>query len=109
MRPTGATRRPRILAVEEKITMTSLDRRIRGSFVWMAALVLLAAPGRAIAADAPAALLDAMAQGKLDADLGNHDAAARTFATVAEAKDAPHSLRGEALVRLAGARRAGGD
>jgi hypothetical protein len=89
--------------------MTSLDCRARRALTWMAALVLLASTGRAVAAEAPAALLDAMAQGKLDADLGNHDAAARTFSTVAEAKDAPPSLRGEALVRLAGARRAGGD
>ena len=89
--------------------MATLDRRVRRSFVWMAALLLWAAPGRSVSAEAPAALLDAMAQGKLDADLGNHDAAARTFSTVAEAKDAPPSLRGEALVRLAGARREGGD
>jgi hypothetical protein len=70
-------------------------------------VVIAAAPaGAAPAATSPQ---DRMAQGKLDADLGNHDAAAKAFAQVAEASGAPPSMQAEAWIRLAAAKRALGD
>ncbi len=50
-----------------------------------------------------------MAQGKLDADLGRHDAAAAAFAAVAGRHDIADAVRWEALVRLGVERRATGD
>src|SRR5688572_10576577 len=69
---------------------------------------LLAAPGAAAEVEAPQALLDQMAQGKIEADLGRHEEAAKMFAAVAATSDAPRSLRGEALVRQGTAERAAG-
>jgi hypothetical protein len=50
-----------------------------------------------------------MTQGKLDADLGNHDEASASFRTIADDESAPRSLRWEALVRFGLARSAAGD
>jgi hypothetical protein len=50
-----------------------------------------------------------LAQGKLEADLGHLDVAARAFEAVALAPEAPASLRFEARVRLGVVRRAQGD
>lgn len=54
-------------------------------------------------------LLDLMAQGKTETDLGHYDDATRSLSTIAEAADAPPALRAEALVRLGVARRGAGD
>jgi|SRR5262245_44026587 len=50
-----------------------------------------------------------MTRGKLQADLGNYEAARGEFAAIAAAESAPKSLRGEAQVRLGLAQRALGD
>lgn len=51
----------------------------------------------------------ALARGKLEADLGRHAVAAEAFASVARAPEASFLQRWEALVRLAVARRDAGD
>jgi hypothetical protein len=51
----------------------------------------------------------ALARGKLEADLGHHSVAAEAFASVAQAPEATAPQRWEALVRLGVARRDGGD
>ena len=65
----------------------------------------------AIAADtAPnQKLLDLMAEGKTETDLGHYDVAIRALSAIVEAPEAPPALRDEALVRLGAARRAAGD
>ena len=68
-------------------------------------MAVLAGAGPAWGED-PSSLLT---QGKLDADLGNREAAAKAFAAVADADDAPAALRWEALVRLGLVRRDAGD
>ncbi|MGD8897566.1 MAG: hypothetical protein PVJ73_16150 [Acidobacteriota bacterium] len=50
-----------------------------------------------------------MTEGKLEADLGNHDRASAAFRAVADDEAAPGSLRWEALVRFGLARSAAGD
>jgi len=50
-----------------------------------------------------------MTEGKLEADLGNHEKASAAFRAVAEDEAAPGSLRWEALVRFGLARSAAGD
>jgi tetratricopeptide (TPR) repeat protein len=54
-------------------------------------------------------LLDLMAEGKAETDLGRYDAAIRALSAIVDALDAPPALRAEALVRLGAARRSGGD
>ncbi len=68
----------------------------------LGAALLAAAAG----AEEPA---EALARGKLEADLGHFAVAAEAFASVAKAADATVPQRGEALVRLAVARRDAGD
>lgn len=55
------------------------------------------------------ALLDLMAQAKVETDLGNYDAAIRALTALTESGDAPPALRAEGLVRLGVARRGAGD
>src|SRR5688572_32947401 len=63
-----------------------------------------------LAAGAPdQKLLDLMAQGKADTDLGRYDDATRSLTAIVEAPDAPPALQAEALVRLGVARRGAGD
>ncbi len=50
-----------------------------------------------------------MTEGKLDADLGNHDEASAGFRAIADDESAPRSLRWEALVRFGLARSAAQD
>ena len=54
-------------------------------------------------------LLDLMAQGKTETDLGHYDAAIRALDAIVEAPEAPPEFRLEALVRLGVARRASRD
>jgi hypothetical protein len=77
----------------------------------LAAGTLVAVPlSRAQAAAAPPpALLDLMAQGKTETDLGHYDVAIRALTTVVDSPEAPPAFRLEALVRLGVARRAAGD
>jgi len=77
----------------------------------LAAAALAASVPRAAAADPPPspALLDLMAQGKAETDLGHYAEAIRALAAVAEAPDASPAFRLEALVRLGVARRSAGD
>jgi len=70
---------------------------------WVAVAVLAAATA---SAEEPA---QALARGKLEADLGHHAVAAEAFASVAGAAEATIPQRWEALVRLAVARRDAGD
>jgi hypothetical protein len=71
--------------------------------VWVVMAVLAAV---AASADEPA---QALARGKLEADLGHHAVAAEAFASVAGAPQATVPQRWEALVRLGVARRDAGD
>ena len=73
--------------------------------------MLVSAPPSAIAADTVPnqKLLDLMAEGKTETDLGHYDVAIRALSAIVEAPEAPPALRGEALVRLGAARRAAGD
>jgi hypothetical protein len=70
------------------------------------AAVLFFATTLVATADTPA---DRMAAGKTAADLGQYDAAARTFTSLADDTVVPAGLRAEALVRLGSALRAAGD
>ena len=63
-------------------------------------------PAAAVPAESPS---DLMARGKVAADLGRHAEATTAFQTLADAADAPPSLRVEALIRLGSVRRAAGD
>jgi hypothetical protein len=79
---------------------------------WLAAGMLVASqPSAAIAADTVPnqRLLDLMAEGKTETDLGHYDVAIRALSAIVEAPEAPPALRDEALVRLGAARRAAGD
>lgn len=64
---------------------------------------------RAQGATAPPPLLDLMAQGKTETDLGHYDVAIRALAAIVDSPEAPPAFRLEALVRLGVARRAAGD
>jgi type II secretory pathway component HofQ len=86
--------------------MRSIEKRMALALVLQLAASL---PVRAGGGDPPQALLETMAQGKVDADLGNHDAATQAFSKVARSPDAPAQMQGEALARLAAARRSAGD
>jgi len=82
-------------------------RVLRTMFV---AATLVAAPSlRAQVATAPPPLLDLMAQGKTETDLGHYDVAIRALAAIVDSPEAPPAFRLEALVRLGVARRAAGD
>ncbi len=70
---------------------------------WVVGAVLAAATA---AAEEPS---EALARGKLEADLGHQAVAAEAFASVAASPQASVPQRWEALVRLAVARRDGGD
>ena len=72
----------------------------------MACVVFSALTVAAAAAEEPA---EALARGKLEADLGHHAVAVEAFASVAVAPGATVPQRWEALVRLAVARRDAGD
>jgi hypothetical protein len=54
-------------------------------------------------------LLDLMAEGKTETDLGHYDVAIRALSAIVASPEAPPALRDEALVRLGAARRAAGD
>ena len=54
-------------------------------------------------------LLDLMAEGKAETDLGRYDAAIRALSVIVDAPDAPAALRDEALIRVGVARRGAGD
>ena len=76
----------------------------------LAGALIVAGPRNAVAeTPAPRRLLDLLAQGKVETDLGRFDAAVEALAAVADAPDAPPELRAEALVRLGAARRGAGD
>ena len=76
----------------------------------LVAVTLVAAPSlRAQVATAPPPLLDLMAQGKTETDLGHYDVAIRALAAIVDSPEAPPAFRLEALVRLGVARRAAGD
>jgi tetratricopeptide (TPR) repeat protein len=77
----------------------------------VAGALVAASPSAALATKAAQdqKLLDLMAQGKAETDLGHYDAAIRTLVALTEAPDATPALRAEALVRLGVARRGAGD
>ena len=77
----------------------------------VAGALVAASPCAALAAETAQdqKLLDLMAQGKAETDLGQYDAAIRTLTALTEAPDATPALRAEALVRLGAARRGAGD
>jgi hypothetical protein len=76
----------------------------------LVATTLVSAPAlRAQEATAPPPLLDLMAQGKTETDLGHYDVAIRALAAIVDSPEAPPAFRLEALVRLGVARRAAGD
>jgi hypothetical protein len=72
----------------------------------LASIVAAALVAVAAGAEEPA---QALARGKLEADLGHHAVAAAAFASVAQSPEATVSQRWEALVRLGVARREAGD
>jgi hypothetical protein len=75
----------------------------------MVAIVLVGSlPAHADEAANPR-LIDLLAQGKTETDLGHYDLAMRALSTVAEAKEASPAQRVEGLVRLGVARRGAGD
>jgi hypothetical protein len=79
---------------------------------WRASVLAaaVAALSAAVFAAEPASrLLDLMAQGKTETDLGHFDAAIRALGTIVDAPEASPALRAEALVRLGVARRGAGD
>ena len=82
-----------------------------GSFVvWMLLAMPSGGASPCLAAEAPLqALLDLMAEGKTETDLGHFDSAIQALTTVVDSPEAPPSLRAEALVRLGAARRGAGD
>jgi len=85
---------------------------VRVLLAWLAAGMLVASrPSAAIAADTVPnqKLLDLMAEGKTETDLGHYDVAIRALSAIVQAPEAPPTLRDEALVRLGAARRAAGD
>jgi len=73
------------------------------------AVVVAAASARTAAAGQGQEVLDLMAEGRTQTDLGNYDAALRAFGAIVERSDVPPEFRLEALVRLGVARRASGD
>ena len=75
----------------------------------IALAVVALASGKAAAGMQSQDLLDLMAQGKTETDLGHYDAAIRALDAIVEAPEAPAQFRLEALVRLGVARRANGD
>jgi tetratricopeptide (TPR) repeat protein len=75
----------------------------------LAALVLFAQVAAAAPKAPPTQFSDLMARGKLEADLGNRQAAMQTFLSLTEDREAPVPLRWEALVRLGTVRRQAGD
>jgi len=76
---------------------------MKRQMAWVLTAVLAAV---AAGAEDPA---QALARGRLEADLGRHDVAAEAFASVARAPGATVEQRWEALVRLGVARRDAGD
>ncbi len=76
---------------------------MKKQMAWVVWAVLAAATA---SAEEPA---EALARGKLEADLGHHTVAAEAFASVAASPQAGVPQRWEALVRLAVARRDAGD
>lgn len=77
-----------------------------GARTILTALLLIAPPVLWGAAPWAESYGDRMTSGKLQADLGNYNAALEQFAAIAQAEGAPASMRGEALVRLGLAKRA---
>src|SRR5450432_2310561 len=74
------------------------------------AIVVAMASGRTAAAGPQSQdLLDLMAQGKAETDLGHYEAAIRALDAIVEAAEAPPDFRLEALVRLGVARRGSRD
>ena len=76
-----------------------------------AGMLVSAPPSPAIAANTVPnqKLLDLMAEGKTETDLGHYDVAIRALSAIVASPEAPPALRDEALVRLGAARRAAGD
>src|SRR5690349_17124848 len=110
MRPTNVTRENGILQPPAPRGCGSRRNRMKPwrasalalPFLWL----VVAVPVRA---DVPQRLLDLMAQGKTENDLGHAEVATKAFAAVADAADSTPALRAEALVRLGAVRRAAGD
>jgi len=89
---------------------SSLAGRVSRALL-IAAPLFVVSPSAAPAADTgpSSRLLDLMAQGKTETDLGHFDVAIRALSAVVDAPDASPALRAEALVRLGVARRGAGD
>jgi hypothetical protein len=77
--------------------------------VLVVAVFLACAAGRGFASDPPQGLLDLMAQGKTETDLGNYDAATFALTALVDSPEATPALKAEGLVRLGAARRGAGD
>jgi tetratricopeptide (TPR) repeat protein len=89
------------------MTRSLASRLLRACLV--AGALVAARPSVAAQAAPNQKLLDLMAQGKAETDLGHYDDAIRALSTVSDAADATPALRAEALVRLGAARRGAGD
>jgi hypothetical protein len=89
---------------------SSLTARVAPALLVAATLLASLGPGAVAADEAPSQkLLDLMAQGKAETDLGHYDIAIRALTTIADGPDTPPPLRAEALVRLGAARRSASD
>jgi tetratricopeptide (TPR) repeat protein len=91
------------------MTFSLTGRFLRASLI--GGMLVAARPGASIAAPATPnqTLLDLMAEGKTETDLGHYGAAIEALTAIVDAPDAPPALRAEALVRLGVARRGSGD
>jgi len=90
---------------------SSLTNRFLFALSLVAGTCVTGRPSVAVAAQAVPnqRLLDLMAEGKAETDLGRYDAAIRALNAIVDAPDASDELRAEALVRLGAARRSAGD
>src|SRR5262245_26964955 len=82
-----------------------------GRSVLVVTVLLACAAGAGVAGGAPPGedLLDLMAQGKTETDLGNFDAAIAALTTLVDSPEATPAVHAEGLVRLGAARRGAGD
>jgi hypothetical protein len=91
------------------MTSPLTSRVLRGAFVAGTVLAASTSPALATVASPNQKLLDLMAEGKTETDLGRYDVAIRALSTIVDAPDATPALRNEALVRLGVARRGADD
>jgi hypothetical protein len=108
--PSGILRGEGFREVEagrNRMKTVAVDRLLK-TVMALAVVVATAGPRMAAGMQGPD-LLDLMARGKTQSDLGNYDAALRALGAIVERPDVPPAFRLEALVRLGVARRASGN